>query len=437
VNNINPDETKAIFEALSPKWIDNASALIAKVVLSEENLQLIKKASSHNLVDDYIGTLGGRSKRRKPVEEFDSKNYGDTVTVYFNVNSGPVRFFQYFDGLITTHPTEKPSSFVVTSEAEGIIYYPCETPAGRLKHYLEVHSLWSALLEKSDDNTVNGLTFLYKGKLYLNGRYNSSCLENGFDGLTKFLSLLQKDKQHEVEKGHILQNTLHSFLYHVETEDKFAYLLKNFSSFSLKFDEAYQAYSVGFSFDKLREEYEERYRDYMVKVNDLVSASLAKSLAIPATIFLTSTRTQAVATSSNGARPDEIIAANTGIGLVALIVSVVFSMMIISELQSITSIKAEYESLMARLEKKSTEAFNAITILRKNLRKKLSYAKIVLVSLILFSITHAVISLLWVASRTKGWTFSYPITESIAFICKWSRDLLEIVATLLGQYLWV
>jgi uncharacterized protein YeeX (DUF496 family) len=249
------------------------------------------------------------------------------------------------------------------------------------------------------------------------------------------LSLLQKDKQHEVEKGHILQNTLHSFLYHIETEDKLVYLLKNFSSFSLKFDEAYQAYSVGFLFDKLREEYEERYRDYMVKINDLVSASLAKSLAIPATIFLTSTRTQAVATSGTSARPDEIIAANAGIGLVALIVSVVFSMMIISELQSITSIKAEYESLMARLEKKSTEAFNAITILRKNLRKKLSYAKIVLVSLILFSITHAVISLLWVASRTEGWTFSYPITESIAFICKWSRDLLEIVVTLLGQYL--
>ncbi|MEC4740015.1 MULTISPECIES: hypothetical protein [unclassified Shewanella] len=428
MNDITPDETQEIFEALPPKW--EGDDLVAEVILSDRNLELIKKASVHNLVSEYVGVVGSRVKRKKLVEDFCSKNYGETVRVFFNVDIGPVRFFENFESLIETHPTEKPSSFVVTSEAEGVIYYPCETPSGRLKHYLEVHSLWSALLDKSDDDTANGLTFLYKGKLYLNGLYSASCLENGFDGLTKFLSLLQKDKPHEVEKGHILQNTLHSFLYHVETDDKFAYLLSNFSSFSLKFDEAYQAYSVGFSFDKLREEYEERYRDYMIKVNDLISASLIKSLTIPAVIFLTSTRTQAVATANSGASHDEIIAVNIGVGLVALIVSVVFSMMMISELQSIKSIKAEYESLMGRLEKKSSEAFNAIYIFRKNLRSKLIYANTVLLSLILFSIVHATISLLWVTSRTQGWAFSYPIYESVAFVCKWTRALFSVVASL-------
>ncbi|MDB2386172.1 hypothetical protein N9W21_02360, partial [Shewanella sp.] len=399
MGNITAEEAHEIFRVLSPKWVNEPLSLVAEVVLSSESLALIKKASSHNLVGEYMGSLSGRNKRKRPVEDFSDKNHGDRVSVVFNVDSGPVRFFNKLDDLVATHPTEKPSNFIVTSEAEGSIYYPCKTPSGKLKHYLEVLSLWAALLDKSNDNTANGLTFLYKGRLYLSGNYNASCLENGFDGLTKFLSLLQKDKPHEVEKGHILQGILHSFLYHVDKEDNFEYLLNNFSSFSLKFDEAYQAYSVGFSFDKLREEYEERYRDYMVKVNELVSSSLAKSLAIPATIFLTSTRTQAVITSKSNTNTEEIIAANVGIGLVALIVSVVFSMMMISELQSIRSIRIEYESLMARLESKSSEAFEVISAFRRNLRNKLIYAKMVLISLIVFSVVNAVVSLLWVASR--------------------------------------
>jgi hypothetical protein len=428
VNDITPYETQEVFEALSPKWADNA--LVAEVILSDKNLELIKKAAAHNLISEYVGAAGGRVKRRKSVDDFSPSNNGEAVKISFNVDSGPVRFFKYFDGLIATHPTEKPSSFVITSEVEGVIYYPCATPSGRLKHYLEVHSLWSALLEKSDDVTANGLTFLYKGKLYLSGEYTASCLENGFDGLTKFLSLLQKDKAHEVEKGHILQNTLHSFLYYAETESKFAYLLNNFSSFSLRFDEAYQAYSVGFSFDKLREEYEERYRDYMIKVNDLVSASLAKSLMMPAAIFLTSTRTQAIATSKGGVTANEIVAANVGVGLVALIVSVVFLMMMISELQSVKSIKTEYDSLMGRLEKKSCEAFCAISVFRENLNNKLIYANRVLLSLIFISVAHAIISLLWVASRTQGWAFSYPVSESVVLICKWLKALFGLVVNL-------
>ncbi|QLE83925.1 hypothetical protein FLM48_01765 [Shewanella sp. Scap07] len=430
MSDIAPSDTQEIFEGLSPVWSDDASTLIAEVVLNDRTLKLIKKAAAHNLVSEYIGAVGGRIKRKESVNSFYSESYGKKVEVSFNVDSGPVRFFKDFNSLIATHPTVGPSNFVVTSEIEGVIYYPCKTPSGRLKHYLEVHSLWSVLLERSDDVTANGLTFLYKGKLYLNGEYTVSCLENGFDGLTKFIRLLQKDKAHEVEKGHILQNTLHSFLYHVETENKFAYLLSNFSSFSLKFDEAYQAYSVGFSFDKLREEYEERYRDYMIKVNDLVSTALAKSLMIPAAIFLTSTRTQSIITSKSSETSNEIIAANAGVALVALIVSVVFFMMMISELQSIKSIKTEYKSLMGRLEKKSGEAFKAIIDFRKNLENKIAYARAVLYSLILFSIIHAAISLWWVISRTKGWAFTSPISKAASFIIECVQMLFDFVITL-------
>ncbi|WP_413732401.1 MULTISPECIES: hypothetical protein [unclassified Shewanella] len=411
---VTPLEAKEIYEALSPTWSEASSCLGAAVVLNDSNLELIKRAADCELVAEFAGVVGARVKRSKEIKQLSSDNYGETLNISFNVDSGSIRFFKSFDELIASHPTERPDGFVVTSEVEGVIYYPCENPSGRLMHYLEVHRLWAALLEKSDDVTANGLTFLYKGKLYLRGVYSSSCLENGFDGLTKFLSVLQKDEHHEVEKGHILQNTLYSFLYHVKEEDKFTYLLNNFSSFSLKFDEAYQAYSVGFSFDKLRAEHEERYRDYMVKVNDLVTSSLTKSLAIPATIFITSTRTQAIATAKSGETVSEIMAVNIGVGLVALIVSLVFSLAMIYELKSIESIRLEYESLMGRLEKKSEDAYKAISDFRTSMASKLSYARLVLLSLVIFSFVHAAVSLLWVASRTQGWSFFLPVTEVAA-----------------------
>ena len=138
----------------------------------------------------------------------------------------------------------------------------------------------------------------------------------------------------------------------------------------------------------------------MLKINDLISSSLTKSLAIPATIFLTTTRTQAIASAKLNANLNEIVATNIGIALVSIIVSFVFYLMIMTELHSIKSIKSEYNSLMTRLEDKSAEAYSTIKEFKVHLGDRLTYAKRIFITLIILAIANGIGSIYWVAIRT-------------------------------------
>ncbi len=399
---------------LKPYWRENENILETNFTLNLDLLKKLKKYSANSLMNDLLVPLTGRNKRRVDINTLDEKHFGKQFKAEF-ILDGEIKFYQNYDQLVIHHPVEPPSSFLLTSEPEGIVHFPCKSLTGKLKHYFEVRDIWEYLLKKADDNKTGSITFLYRQKLEIFNKYRADDLNNGFDGLAKFIRLIDNDEKHDLEKGHILQNTLITMLSSIDAKERFTYLLKNFSKFSLRFDEAYQAYVVGFSFDELREEYEEKYRDYMVKINDLISSSLTKSLAIPATIFLTSTRTQSIVSAKSGTSPDEVIAANVGIGLVAIIVSIVVCLMTLTEMHSLKSIKAEYNSLMSRLEDKSIEAYSTIQIFRKHLTSRLSYARYIFIALILLAIMNGLGSLYWVSSRTINFSLNIGLTEIATF----------------------
>ncbi|HGA9114021.1 TPA: hypothetical protein ACITTR_004617, partial [Salmonella enterica subsp. enterica serovar Saintpaul] len=77
------------------------------------------------------------------------------------------------------------------------------------------------------------------------------------------------------------RSTLHSFLWREKRSDSFRKLLAEFTLFSLVFEENYRAFSVGFSFDKIRKEYSERFRDYLSKLNGIMYDTLTRALSIP------------------------------------------------------------------------------------------------------------------------------------------------------------
>jgi hypothetical protein len=411
---------------LTPSWKDGERLLEAEMELNADLLEELKKYSGSSLINELLTPLNARTKRRIDIGTLDTKSFGKIFKIEF-ILDGEIKFYQNYDELVSRHPVEPPPSFLLTSEPEGFVYFPCNTPTGKLKHYFEVHDIWNYLLKKSDDHNSKSIMFLYRQKLEIFNKYCADDLTNGFDGLAKFISLIDSDEKHDLEKGHILQNTLITMLSNIDRSERFTYFLKNFSMFSLRFDEAYQAYVVGFSFDELREEYEEKYRDYMVKINDLISSSLTKSLAIPATIFLTSTRTQAIVSAKGKTPIDELIAANFGIALVAVIVSIVICLMIFTELHSLKSIRAEYNSLMSRLEDKSAEAYSTIQTFREHLSVRLVYARHILIMLIFLAIANGLGSVYWVISRTVNFSINIGIAE-VASFC---RNTLVLLSRLL------
>ncbi|EOC0308580.1 hypothetical protein ACI0ZB_001974, partial [Cronobacter sakazakii] len=147
------------------------------------------------------------------------------------------------------------------------------------------------------------------------------------------------------EKNKILSNTIYSFTSNKDIDFRFRTILKRFSIFVERFEENYHAFAVGFSFEKIRKEYEEKFRDYLSKINTVLTESLTRSLAIPASTVLTFT-----AIKNN---PDSIvqdILLNSGTFFVALFVLFTTYFTVKFQLSFLNITRDEFLGLLNRFE---------------------------------------------------------------------------------------
>ncbi|EAB5698892.1 hypothetical protein ED486_21605 [Salmonella enterica subsp. enterica] len=157
---------------------------------------------------------------------------------------------------------------------------PDEYSKNEIARYRQVKKIWDLLSSCSDHQDGHELIFLYKQKISVTLNYNIKDLEHEFDGFAK-LDKIFSDELHMDAKCNIMRSTLHSFLWREKRSDSFRKLLAEFTLFSLVFEENYRAFSVGFSFDKIRKEYSERFRDYLSKLNGIMYDTLTRALSIP------------------------------------------------------------------------------------------------------------------------------------------------------------
>ncbi|AXD04838.1 hypothetical protein D6T51_08050 [Salmonella enterica subsp. enterica serovar Muenchen] len=157
---------------------------------------------------------------------------------------------------------------------------PDDYNRNEILRYFQVSKIWKILTDCSDGESGRELLFLSKNKLYLDLNYKFEDLAYEFDGFSSFEKLFS-DLLHEQEKKHILQNVLFSFLWRVKKEDRLSKILTDFTLFSRIFQENYLSFTVGFSFEKIRKEYQEKFRDYLSKLNSIMYDTLTRSLAIP------------------------------------------------------------------------------------------------------------------------------------------------------------
>ncbi len=151
-------------------------------------------------------------------------------------NTADIKFYPSLDDLIQYHSTTPPKFFIIHSSESTIVYDKIKGDSykGKLKHYLEISYIWELLSKQSEDSSDNHVLFLFRKKLYLTNSYKAEILDLEFDGLTK-LKKIFNEKSNKTEKNHILQNLLCSYLCDINEDDRFAYLLTNFSKFADRF----------------------------------------------------------------------------------------------------------------------------------------------------------------------------------------------------------
>ncbi|KJP08911.1 hypothetical protein ACU6ZL_02450 [Klebsiella aerogenes] len=180
---------------------------------------------------------------------------------------------------------EAPSRFIIIQlgvNGNKCTICPDQYNRNEILRYFQVRNIWALLSQHADHVNGRELIFLYKQKISITLEYTIDDLGFEFDGLAR-LEKVFSDNLHPEAKNNILQNTLYSFLWRVPKGSAFRKLLSDFSLFTLSFEENYRAFSVGFSFDKIRKEYTERFREYLSKLNGIMYDTLTRALAIPVT----------------------------------------------------------------------------------------------------------------------------------------------------------
>ncbi|ELA9308253.1 hypothetical protein OTK59_02185 [Vibrio natriegens] len=399
-----PKELHKLIQHLQPRWSADESKLQATAVLDEALLNTLTKGVESQCVHELVKIKGTPRARR--LETVNAAQYGKEISFDFKFRDGAVLIFSSVDKMVRANPVTPPESFIIYELGQHCIFYDSNdndcSPSGEIKHYLEIAEIWKTLKGCCDHSgSIAEITFLYRKKLTLRSIYNPNVLKQEFDGLDRFTRILKDldNDSHKDGKTHILQNSLVGLLGHIPEKERFEYLLLNFTKFTSRFDDAYHAYVVGFSFDDLRKEHEERYREYMVKINDIVSSSLIKALMIPGALYLTATRTLAIQSSKSLANATEAGIVNVGIGIAAIAICMIYWWILCNESSSLSSIKVEYQSLMGRLLDKSTDAHRAIEDYIKVLDKKITNAESAIGMLKVINVISGLASVIWVLWR--------------------------------------
>ncbi|WP_157922040.1 hypothetical protein [Escherichia coli] len=245
---------------------------------------------------------------------------------------------------INLSPKAKDKFILIQSPDGKTALYPNETIKGHILHYIQISKVWEVLVNSSDDDDGNSCTFLGARKSFVTLHYELDDLDLELDGFSKFMKLMDLE-DHKEEKNKILSNTIFSFTSNKDLKFRFRTILKRFSTFVERFEENYHAFAVGFSFEKIRKEYEEKFRDYLSKINSVLSESLTRSLAIPASTVLTFT---AIKSNSEGQVQDVLL--NFGTFFVSLFVLFTTFFTVKFQLSFLKITKDEFLGLFSRFE---------------------------------------------------------------------------------------
>ena len=253
------------------------------------------------------------------------------------------------------------------------IVYPTSVLKNELKHYLGVIKLVKLLIEHSDhteylsDEVVDKVTYLHKSRIDIQLQYGKDDLVDSLDGITVIYTYFE-DNSHREQKVSILKEALFGLGIANNSVSKLSYLIQNFGEFSKRFIENYNLFVSEFSFDEVRKEYEEKKRDYFIKLDEIFSSVQSKMLGIPISLALASFKLSAIV-------DEKSFWANFFLSISIIVYSAMMIMLIKNQKHSLKALKSEFTSQMNRLKHQYSEQYEKIQGMIIDLDKRHDYQK--------------------------------------------------------------
>lgn len=226
---------------------------------------------------------------------------------------------------------------------------PEDPGSDRAQRYLRAVKLAELLQGQADYLDQQGgtprLVFLHKVSLTLPITYDADDLQQPIQGLDVLESLLESD-EHQEQKRSILKAALFDLVAtEADPDQRFRRLLHNLPDFARLFRERYQLFVCEFDFDEVREELEEKRRDYLVRLNACFHEMGAKLLSVPVAFYIAVTKMAPFPASGS---PFETLILNTVVLLAVVIVGLYIGMLLNSHRHTLDATGDEYRALLER-----------------------------------------------------------------------------------------
>lgn len=298
------------------------------------------------------------------------KNHiGEMAVIKFNK---PIGVFKSWKEFLEFKPnlTKCPDAFFLLDDN---VIYPTDVTTNETKHYLSIIKLIGLLIDHADhtdsfsDQVINKVTFLHKSRIDVQLQYDTNDLIDSLDGITAIYAYFD-DSSHKEQKISILKEALFGLGLATSAENQLSYLIRNFGEFSKRFIENYNLFVSEFSFDEVRKEYEEKKRDYFIKLDEIFSSVQSKMLGIPISLALASFKLSSIV-------DERSFWANLFLSVAITVYSAMMIMLIKNQKHSLKAIKSEFTSQMNRLKHQYSEQYEQIEIMITDLNNRHDYQK--------------------------------------------------------------
>lgn len=228
------------------------------------------------------------------------------------------------------------------------VLLPEEDGNTRVANYQRAVALAGILAQNADhidrSDGRSRLVFLHKVSLVVPVDFTAEDLAVPIAGLDDLRALLTSD-EHREQKRSILKATLHDLLSGEPEGERFRALLLRLGDLDRQFRERYQLFVAEFDFEEVREELEEKRRDYLARLNGAFHEMGAKLFSVPLAFYLALAKLEPLPPTGS---PFEVLVQSSIVALAVILVCVYVWMLLSSHRQTVDATRDEYLNLLER-----------------------------------------------------------------------------------------
>ena len=266
-------------------------------------------------------------------------------------------------------------------------------------------------------------TFVFIGgkrRLDLNVIYSLHDMKLKPEFYDKFDLAFSEGLHHDVKKT-LFTSALSETLQNTPTQERFQILLSNLDLLWQKFYADYQLYVSEFSFENEKEKLEERKREYIVTLNNVISGIQNQILAVPISLVLIGGQMKLIEAKVGTSQYISRLLANTSILGGAIVFAVLMFILTQNQRRTLKTIKQEYTSRQTRYQRELPElfqdlqkAFSDVDQRRSQVEKLLFFVNVVIIVGLVFSGVMFILNL----PPARSW-----IGQNLDAIVLWVRHL--------------